>query len=94
MNPFDLGVYTFLKWESNQSTGIYTGTALTIAYRFGDHKLVKLIQKSLQRLREAGFISYQTGNGRRGGYPVLVHEEARITRGQFKDLFLERCSNR
>lgn len=70
--PTDLGVYTFLHLYCDYATGIYTGTALGIAYRFGDATQKNLIQHSLNRLRKSRFINYRIGNGKRGGYAILI----------------------
>ena len=55
-DPFDLGVYAHLKMEADWSTGIYHGTALTIAYRFGNLKLHPKIKRSTLRLRKSRLI--------------------------------------
>jgi hypothetical protein len=70
--PTDLGVYTFLQLYCDYATGIYTGTALGISYRMGDATLKNLIQHSLNRLRKSRFINYRNGNGKRGGYAILI----------------------
>src|SRR5262249_20887291 len=72
--PTDLGVYLFLQLECDWRTGIYHGTALGIAYGFGDANLKKLVQAALRRLRDAGYINYRDGDGRRKGYPILIHK--------------------
>jgi hypothetical protein len=70
--PTDLGVYTFLHMYCDYSTGIYTGTALGIAFRFGDASYKGMVNKSLARLKKIKFINYREGNGKRGGYRILL----------------------
>jgi len=72
--PFDLGIYVYLLLRADWSTGIFQGCALTIAYGFNDHSLRHHINKSLSRLRERQYINYRKGDGRRGGYEVLIHK--------------------
>jgi hypothetical protein len=72
--PTDLGVYLYLQMKCDWATGIYQGTAVGIAFGFSDAGLKPLIQKSLRRLRDAGFINYREGDGRRKGYPILIHK--------------------
>jgi hypothetical protein len=70
--PTDLGVYTFLHLYCDYSTGIYKGTALGIAYRMGDATHKSTINKSLARLKKIRFINFRAGNGKRGGYEILI----------------------
>jgi hypothetical protein len=70
--PTDLGVYLFLHMSCDYATGIYTGTALGIAYGFGDVSLKDKIKHSLNRLRKSRFINYRSGNGKRKGYSILI----------------------
>jgi hypothetical protein len=72
--PFDLGIYIFLHLRADWTTGIYTGCALTIAHQFADPSLKHHINKSLIRLRERRYVNYRKGDGRRGGYPILIHK--------------------
>ena len=77
--PFDFGIYTLLHLGAEWSTGIYHGCAGTIAYQFGAPTLKPHINKTLMRLRERKYINYRKGNGKRGGYPILIHKyEVRI----------------
>jgi hypothetical protein len=87
-DPFDLGVYAHIKMEANWSTGIYHGTAQGIAYKFGNLSLEKRVQRSMSKLRAAKLINYPPGNGRRGGYDVLV-DEFEITLGRWKGAVLD-----
>jgi hypothetical protein len=70
--PTDLGVYTFLHLYCDYSTGVYKGTALGIAYRMGDATHKSTINKSLARLKKIKFINFRAGNGKRGGYEILI----------------------
>jgi hypothetical protein len=70
--PTDLGVYTFLHMYCDYATGIYTGTALGIAFRFGDASFKGMVNKSLARLKKIKFINFRAGNGKRGGYRILL----------------------
>jgi len=70
--PTDLGVYLFLHLYCDYSTGIYKGTALGIAYRMGDATHKCTINKSLARLKKIKFINFRAGNGKRGGYEILI----------------------
>jgi hypothetical protein len=74
LSPFDFGLYVFLIMRADFKTGIYHGCAMTIAYQFGDSGLKHHINKALIRLRNHGYINYQKGDGRRGGYPILIHK--------------------
>lgn len=87
-DPFVLGVYAHIKMEANWSTGIYHGTALGIAYKFGDTSLERKVQRSMFKLRAAKLINYFCGSGRRGGYDVLV-DSFEITLGGWKGQFLD-----
>jgi len=86
-DPFDLGVYAHIKMEANWSTGIYHGTALTIAYRFGNLTLYPKIKRSMLRLRKSRLINYQVTAGRHGAYDVLV-EGFQVTLGGLKGQYL------
>jgi len=57
LGPYDLGVYLFLHLHADWATGIYTGSALGIAFGFGDSCIKKHIQKSLRRLRDRVYIN-------------------------------------
>jgi hypothetical protein len=70
--PTDLGVYTFLHLYCDYATGIYKGTALGIAFRMGDASFKGTVNKSLARLKKIRFINYREGNGKRGGYRILL----------------------
>ena len=70
--PADLGLYTFLHLYCDYSTGIYKGTALGIAFRMGDASYKGTVSKSLARLKKIKFINYRKGNGKRGGYRILL----------------------
>jgi hypothetical protein len=70
--PADLGVYTFLHLYCDYATGIYKGTALGIAFRMGDASYRGTVNKSLARLKKIRFINYRVGNGKRGGYRILL----------------------
>ena len=72
--PFDLGIYVLLHLRANWATGIYHGCALSIAHQFADTNLKIHINKALIRLRERQYINYRKGDGRRGGYPILIHK--------------------
>jgi hypothetical protein len=72
--PFDLGLYVFLILRADWTTGIYHGCALTIAHGFNDPALKEHINKSLIRLRTRQYINYRKGDGRRGGYPILINK--------------------
>jgi hypothetical protein len=72
MCPTDLGVYLYLHMSCDYATGIYTGTALGIAYGFGDVTLKDKIKHTLNRLRKSRFINYRNGNGKRKGYAILI----------------------
>src|ERR1035441_2955067 len=70
--PTDLGVYLYLHMSCDYATGIYTGTALGIAYGFGDVSLKDKVKHTLNRLRKSRFINYRSGNGKRKGYAILI----------------------
>lgn len=72
MTPGDLGIYTFLHLECDWETGVYRGTAATIAHKFNDVTLTRSIQESLRRLRDRGYIHYRKGVGQRGQYPMTL----------------------
>jgi hypothetical protein len=74
LSPFDFGIFVFLQLGADWSTGIYVGCAKTIAYQFGDHTLKADVQKSLRRLRDKEYINYRNGDGKRKGYPILIHK--------------------
>jgi hypothetical protein len=86
LHPTDLGVYLYLHLECDWTAGIYHGTALGIAHGFDDAKLKNMIQKSLHRLREAGYINYREGKGQRRGYDILIDK--------FEPSFGARCGLR
>jgi hypothetical protein len=71
---FDLGLYLFLHLACSWSTGIYSGTAMGIAYACDDAKSKKQVQRGLQRLRTEKFINYRFGDGERGRYDILIHK--------------------
>ena len=85
--PTDLGVYLFLHLYCDYSTGIYKGTALGIAYRMGDAAHKSTINKSLARLKKIKFINYREGNGKRGGYRILL-DKFEPTFGELRGLTL------
>ena len=91
-DPFDLGVYAHLKMEADWSTGIYHGTALTIAYRFGNLKLHPKIKRSTLRLRKSRLINYQVAAGKRGAYDVLI-DGFQVTIGGLKGQYLNAWSH-
>lgn len=72
--PTDLGIYTYIHFEADWSTGIFTGCALSIAYGFNDPNLKECVQKSLRRLRDRHYINYPKGDGSRGSYPILINK--------------------
>jgi hypothetical protein len=72
MHPTDLGVYLYLHMACDYATGIYKGTALGIAYGFGDESLKDLVKHSLYRLRNLKYINYRFGNGLRRSYSILI----------------------
>jgi len=74
LSPFDLGVYLYLHLRADWATGIYRGCALTVAHGFDDPALRGHINKSLIRLRSRKYINYRKGDGRRGGYPILINK--------------------
>ena len=86
-DPFDLGVYAHIKMEADWSSGVYHGTALTIAYRFGNLKLHPKIKRSMLRLRKSRLINYKVPAGKRGAYDVLV-EGFQVTLGGLKGQYL------
>lgn len=87
MTPADLGVYVMMHMERNWETGIYIGSSDKLAFSFGGTGYKKDIQKSLNRLRDNGFINYKEGTGRRGNYPILLHK-CDITRGKMRGMRL------
>lgn len=91
-SPFDLGVYTFLHFNADWATGIYTGCALAIAFGFGDSALKQQVQKSLRRLRDAQYINYPRGNGARNSYAICIHKYV-ITTGERSGLRLNAWKN-
>jgi hypothetical protein len=74
LGPFDLGIYLFLHLRANWATGVYQGSALTIAFQFGDARIKEHVQKSLRRLRDRHYINYRNGDGKRGAYPILINK--------------------
>jgi hypothetical protein len=82
--PFDLGIYVFLHLRADWATGIYHGCALTIAHAFNDPSLKHHVNKALIRLRERQYVNYRKGDGRRGGYPILIHKY-QVTVGELSD---------
>ena len=91
-DPFDLGVYVHIKMEASWSTGIYHGTALNIAYKFGNLKLYPKVKRSLFRLRKARLVNYWVAVGSRGSYDVLV-DGFEVTLGGRKGLYLNAWQN-
>ena len=64
-----------------------SGTALTIAYRFGNLKLHPKIKRSMFRLRKSRLINYQVAAGTRGAYDVLI-DGFQVTMGGLKGRYL------
>jgi hypothetical protein len=71
---FDFAIYVCMIMRSNWATGIYHGCAGTIAYQCGEPNSKPKINKTLIRLRSDGYINYRKGDGKRGGYPILINK--------------------
>ena len=75
VSPADLGVLLSLHLACTFKTGVYQGCAQSLAGDFGSQAYVKVVQKSLQRLRDKfGFINYPKGVGSLGSYPILINK--------------------
>jgi hypothetical protein len=71
-SPSDLGVYLFLHRTCDWRTGIYKGTAIGIAFGFGNVYHKNVVKHALSSLREARFINYRLGTGSKGYYSILI----------------------